>query len=87
MENSLKILSYLVTKLPTLEFELEEVCGIYGMSPLASCIVPNKRRIDPIIKHGSLLGKCIGSNKRSVPNESTVSSNWNTRVIANPRRL
>ena len=38
---------------------------------------------DPIIRHGSLFEKCIGSNKRSVPNKRTVSSNWNTRVTCN----
>ena len=35
---------------------------------------------DPIIRHGSLFGKCIGSNKRSVPNKHAMSSNWNMRV-------
>ena len=35
---------------------------------------------DPIIQHRLLLRKCIGSNKRNVPNKRTVSSNWNTRV-------
>ena len=34
----------------------------------------------PIIRHGSLLGKFIGSNKRSEPNKRSLSSNWNTRV-------
>ena len=35
---------------------------------------------DPIIRHGSLFGKCIRSNKRIVPNKRTMSSIWNTRV-------
>ena len=37
-------------------------------------------KCDPNIRHGSLFGKSIGSNKRSVPNKRTVSSNWNTRI-------
>ena len=36
--------------------------------------------IDPINSHTSYLGKSTGSNKRSVPNNRTVSSKWNQRV-------
>ena len=35
--------------------------------------------IQNIIRHGTLFGKCIGSNKRSVLNKRAVSSNGNTR--------
>ena len=49
---------------------------------------------DPIKHHVSHFGKCMGSNKRSVPNKHTVSSNWNTRVacknysfVENTRRV
>ena len=36
--------------------------------------------IDPINSHASYFGKSTGSNKRSVPINRTVSSNWNQRV-------
>ena len=41
----------------------------------------SKLSIDPINSHASHFGKSTGSNKRSVPINRTVSSNWNQRVI------
>ena len=38
--------------------------------------------IDPNNSHASYIGKSTGSNKRSVPIDRTVSSNWNQRVTA-----
>ena len=37
--------------------------------------------IDPIYSHASYFGKSTGSNKRSVPINRTVSSNWHQRVL------
>ena len=42
----------------------------------------SKLSIDPINSHASYFGKSTGSNKRSVPINGTVSSNWNQRVDA-----
>ena len=39
-----------------------------------------KMSIDPINSHASFIGKNIGSNKRNVPINKTVSSNWNQGV-------
>ena len=36
--------------------------------------------IDPINSHTTYFGKSIGLNKRNVPINRTVSSNWNQRV-------
>ena len=41
----------------------------------------SKLSIDPINSHASYFGKSIGSIKRSVPINRTVSSNWNRRVL------
>ena len=46
---------------------------------VANKLVPKSAPIRPMIRHGSLFGKCIGSNKRSVPKKCTVSSDCNTR--------
>ena len=40
----------------------------------------SKLGIDPINSHASCFGKSTGSNKRNVPINRTVSSNWNQRV-------
>ena len=40
----------------------------------------SKLSTDPIKRHGSYFLKCTGSNKRTVPNNRTVSCNWNQRV-------
>ena len=44
----------------------------------ASCIAP-------INSHTSYFGKSIGPNKRTVPNNRTVSSKWNQRVFFIPQ--
>ena len=41
----------------------------------------SKLSIDPINSHASYFGKSTGSNKRSVPINRTVSSNWHQRVM------
>ena len=46
------------------------------------CPCASKLSIDPINSHASYIGKSTGSNKRSVPINRTVSSNWNQRVNA-----
>ena len=50
-------------------------CFIKGAPRSAS-----KLSIDPINSHASYIGKSTGSNKRSVPINRPVSSNWNQRV-------
>ena len=48
-----------------------------------SCTIHNgvtQLSIDPINSHASYFGKSTGSNKRSVPIDRTVSSNWHQRV-------
>ena len=48
-----------------------------------SCTIHNgvtQLSIDPINSHASYFGKSTGSNKRSVPINRTVSSNWHQRV-------
>ena len=41
----------------------------------------SKLSIDPINSHASYIGKSTGSNKRSIPINRTMSSNWNQRVL------
>ena len=47
----------------------------------------SKLGIDPINSHASYFGKSTGSNKRSVPINRTVSSNWHQRVSRFPNSV
>ena len=60
---------------PSKVYAIGRVVFIKGAPRSAS-----KLSIDPINSHASYFGKSTGSNKRSVPINRTVSSNWNQRV-------
>ena len=47
----------------------------------------SKLSIDPIKRHASNFRKCTRSNKRTVPNNRTVSCNWDRRVPGMAKKI
>ena len=62
---------------PESDSETESKSDRFHVGALRSA---SKLSIDPIKRHASYFQKCTGSNKRTVPNNRTVSCNWNRSV-------